>query len=52
MLNTVMENKKGFTNILITFHRSWSHTLCSATMISQENRNISNTFAFVFHHST
>ena len=30
-----MKNKKGFDNILISFLRSWSHRLCSATIISE-----------------
>ena len=36
MVNTMMENKKGFTNIVISFLRSWSHKPCSATRISEK----------------
>ena len=44
MLNTMMENKKGFINILISFLVSWLHAPCSATTISEKNQNISETF--------
>ena len=33
MSYTMIKNKNVFTNILISFMRSWSHTPCSAMMI-------------------
>ena len=44
MLNTMIANKKVFTNILLSFPRSWSHTPCSEAMILiLEKKNIRKT---------
>ena len=48
MLFTMMENKKGFTNVLITFLKSWSRITCSVTISREKNRNLSKTFMLFY----
>ena len=52
IVNTNLETKTKFTNILISILRSLSHILCSSTIRLKWNRNISKPFVFVFHRST